>query len=193
MATSRGGHGVARAVRTLQGDEGAVMRLGYERNSVDVDNAVELLRGLKTPVEAVVMVATYRAAAKFIDKTRDLYPRMIYTNLSFVGSTALANELLLLGRRYTNGVIVTQVVPAIDSYASGILTYKTVLAKYFPGAPADYVSLEGYVAASVLPEGLKRMGLGTPIGFSPRDHQGSHKVWGTQLNDQGSFQPIDLE
>jgi branched-chain amino acid transport system substrate-binding protein len=206
--------GVARAVRALQGDEGAIVRLGYERNSVDVDNAVALLRGLKTPVEAVVMVATYRAAAKFIEKTHDLYPRMIYTNVSFVGSTALANELLLLGRRYMNGIIVTQVVPAIDSYASGILTYKSVLAKYFPGAPPDYVSLEGYVAANVLLEGLKRagrnpnteklvegletlrdfdMGLGTPIGFSPRDHQGSHKVWGTQLNDQGSYQPIDLE
>jgi branched-chain amino acid transport system substrate-binding protein len=206
--------GVAKAVRALQGDEGAIMRLGYERNSVDVDNAVALLRGLKIPVEAVVMVATYRAAAKFIEKTHDLYPRMIYTNVSFVGSTALANELLLLGRRYTNGVIVTQVVPAIDSYASGILTYKTVLAKYFPGAPPDYVSLEGYVSASVMLEGLKRagrhpdteklvegletlrdfdMGLGAPIGFSPRDHQGSHKVWGTQLNDQGSYQPIDLE
>jgi hypothetical protein len=32
-----------------------------------------------------------------------------------------------------------------------------------------------------------------PIGFSPRDYKGSHNVWGTQLNDQGSFQPIDLE
>jgi branched-chain amino acid transport system substrate-binding protein len=76
------------------------------------------------------------------------------------------------------------------------------------------VSLEGYVAASVLLEGLKcagrypdteklvegletlrdfDMGLGTLISFSPRDHQGSHKVWGTQLNDQDSYQPIDLE
>jgi branched-chain amino acid transport system substrate-binding protein len=206
--------GVARAVRALQGNEGAIVRLGYERNTVDVDAAVARLRGLKIPVEAVVMVATYRAAATFIEKTRDLYPEMIYTNVSFVDSTALANELMLLGRRYTNGVIVTQVVPPIDSYASAILTYKAALAKYSPGAPPDYVSLEGYVAASVLLEGLKRAGrhpnteklvegletlrdfdmrLGTLISFSPRDHQGSHKVWGTQLNDQGSYQPIDLE
>jgi hypothetical protein len=96
------------------------------------------------------MVATYRAAAKFIEKTHDLYPGMIYTNVSFVDSTALANELMLLGRRYTSGVVVTQVVPAIDSHASAILTYKTALAKYFPGAPPDYVSLEGYVAARAL-------------------------------------------
>jgi ABC-type branched-subunit amino acid transport system substrate-binding protein len=160
------------------------------------------------------MVATYRAAARFIEKTRDLYPTMIYTNVSFVGSTALADELMLLGPRYANGVIVTQVVPAIDSYASAILKYKTALAKYFPGAPPDYVSLEGYVAASVLLEGVKRagrrldteklvdgletvrdfdMGFGTLISFSPSDHQGSHKVWGTQLNEHGRYQPIDLE
>ena len=33
---------------------------------------------------------------------------MIYTSVSFVGSTALANELMLLGKRYATGVIVTQ-------------------------------------------------------------------------------------
>jgi branched-chain amino acid transport system substrate-binding protein len=50
--------GVAKAVRALQGDEGAIVRLGYERNTVDVDAAVALLRRLKIPVEAVVMVAS---------------------------------------------------------------------------------------------------------------------------------------
>ena len=47
----------------------------------------------KIPKKAIVMVPTYRAAAKFIEKTRDLYPTMIYTNVSFVGSAALADEL----------------------------------------------------------------------------------------------------
>jgi len=204
--------GVAKAVRALQGDESAITRLDYERNTVNVDDAVARLRGLKNSVEAVVMVATYRAAARFIEKTRDL--SLIYTNVSFVGSTALADELMLLGPRYANGVIVTQVVPAIDSYASAILKYKIALVKYFPGAPPDYVSLEGYVAASVLLEGVKRagphldterlvegletlrdfdMGLGTLIGFSASDHQCSHKVWGTQLDNHGRYQPIDLE
>ena len=32
---------------------------------------------------------------------------MIYTSVSFVGSTALADELTLLGKRYATGVIVT--------------------------------------------------------------------------------------
>jgi ABC-type branched-subunit amino acid transport system substrate-binding protein len=160
------------------------------------------------------MVAAYRAAAKFIEKTRDLYPDMIYTNVSFVGSTALASELMLLGPRYANGVIVTQVVPAVDSYASAILKYRNALAKYFPGEAPDYVSLEGYVDGNLLLEGLRRaspkpdteklvdgletirnfdMGLGTPVSFSQSDHQGSHKIWATQLNDHGHYQPVDLQ
>ncbi len=207
--------GVAKAMRALRGgNESAILRLDYKRNTVDVDDAVARLRAHKPPIKAVVMVPTYRAAAKFIEKTRDIYPAMIYTNVSFVGSTALADELMLLGPRYANGVIVTQVVPAVDSYASAILKYKTALAKYFPGVPPDYVSLEGYVAGSLLLEGLKRagqqldaeklvgaletvrdfdMGLGAPISFGPTEHQGSHKVWGTQLNENGRYQAIDLE
>jgi len=207
--------GVAKAMRALRGgNEGAILRLDYKRNTVDVDDAVARLRAHKIPIKAIVMVPTYRAAAKFIEKTRDVYPTMIYTNVSFVGSTALADELMLLGPRYANGVIVTQVVPAVDSYASAILKYKTALTKYFPGVPPDYVSLEGYVAGSVLLEGVKRagrqldteklvetletvrdfdMGLGAPIRFGPTEHQGSHKVWGTQLNEYGRYQAIDLD
>jgi branched-chain amino acid transport system substrate-binding protein len=83
---------------------------------------------------------------------------MIYTNVSFVGSTALANELMLLGPRYASGVIVTQVVPAVSGYSSMVLEYKNALAKYFPGEAPDYVSLEGYVAANVLIQGLKSSG-----------------------------------
>ena len=104
------------------------------------------------------MVPAYRAAAKFIEKTRDLYPGMIYSSVSFVGSTALANELMLLGSKFANGVIVTQVVPALEGSSSLVLNYKAALAKYFPGEAPDYVSLEGYVMANVLIAALKRNG-----------------------------------
>jgi hypothetical protein len=57
--------------------------------------------------------------------------------LSFVGSTALASELMLLGQKYATGVIVTQVVPAVDGHSSVVLDYKSALAKYFPGEPSD--------------------------------------------------------
>jgi len=206
--------GVAKAVRALPGNNPDVVRVGYKRNTVDVQDAVAQLRAYKGQIKAVVMVASYRAAAKFIEKTRDLYPDLIYTNVSFVGSTALADELSLLGSRYAAGVIVTQVVPAVNSYASVILKYKAALAKYFPGETPDYVSLEGYIDGCILAEAVRRvgaqidteklvdeiehmhdfdMGLGTPVTFSPNDHQGSHKVWGTQLDEKGQYQAIDLQ
>src|SRR6202023_3932243 len=205
---------VAKAMRALAGDDSAILRLDYERNTVDVDNAIAGLRAHKTPIKAVVMVATYRAAAKFIEKTRDLYPGMIYTNVSFVGSTALADELMLLGARYASGVIVTQVVPAVSGYSSVVLEYKNALAKYFPGEAPDYVSLEGYVAANVLIKGLQRagpqldteklidvlentrnfdLGLGANLGFGRAEHQASHKIWGTALDDNGKYQAFELE
>jgi branched-chain amino acid transport system substrate-binding protein len=206
--------GVAKAIRSLGGNDGAILRLNYQRNTIDVDDAVEQLRRSRIPIRAIIMVPAYRAAAKFIEKTRDAFPDMIYTSVSFVGSTALANELMLLGKRFANGVIVTQVVPAVDGHSSLVLDYKTALAKYFPGEPPDYVSLEGYVAASVLISALKRngpeldteklvqtlenlqnldIGLGTPVNFGRSEHQGVHKVWGTQLDATGHYQPVDLE
>ena len=206
--------GVAKAIRALGGDDNAILRLNYVRNTVDVDDAIEQLNKSRIPIRAVIMVPTYRAAAKFIEKTRDLYPNMIYASVSFVGSTALANELMLLGKRFATGVIVTQVVPAVEGHSSLVLEYKSMLAKYFPGEPPDYVSLEGYVAAKVMIEALKRngpqldterlvatlegirnidIGLGTPVSFGQSEHQGVHKVWGTQLDENGRYQPIDLQ
>jgi branched-chain amino acid transport system substrate-binding protein len=215
--------GVEKAIRSLRGGNASpILRLNYQRNTVDVEDAVAQLQQYNAqlqqkrhfPIKAVVMVPTYRTAAKFIEKTRDLYPDMIYTSVSFVGSTALADELMLLGKRYATGVIVTQVVPAVDGHSSLVLDYKSALAKYFPGEAPDYVSLEGYVDASVLIAALQRnglqldteslvgalenvrdldIGLGTAVVFSRSDHQGMHKVWGTQLDEAGHYQPIDLQ
>jgi branched-chain amino acid transport system substrate-binding protein len=208
--------GVEKAIRSLRGgNESPILRLNYQRNTVDVADAVaQLQQKRRIPIKAVIMVPTYRAAAKFIEKTRELYPDMIYTSVSFVGSTALADELILLGKKYATGVLVTQVVPAVDGHSSLVLDYKSALAKYSPGEAPDYVSLEGYVDASVLIAALQRngpqldtekligalenlhaldIGLGTPVTFSRSDHQGVHKVWGTQLDETGHYQPIDLQ
>jgi branched-chain amino acid transport system substrate-binding protein len=207
--------GVSKAMRSLRGgDGGFILRIGYARNTVDVENAIAQLKGHKTPIKAVVMVGAYRAAAKFIEKTHDVYPGLIYTNVSFVGSTSLRDELMLLGPKYAAGVIVTQVVPAVDGYSSLVLQYKTALAKYFGGEAADYVSLEGYVAAQILVEALKRagpapdtekvvealeamrdfdLGLGAMISYGKSEHQGSHKVWGTQLSEDGKYEPVELQ
>jgi ABC-type branched-subunit amino acid transport system substrate-binding protein len=210
-----GFEGVAKALRALRsGNDEPILRLNYKRNTIDVDDAVAQLRKYRGTIKAVVMVATYRAAAKFIEKTHDLYPGLVYTNVSFVGSTALAEELMLLGPKYAAGVIVTQVVPAVDGYSSVVLDYKKALAAYFPGEAPDYVSLEGYLSANVLIEALRRtgpqldterlvagleslrdldLGIGTLVNFGRSEHQGLHKVWGTQLDADGHYQAIELQ
>ena len=156
--------GVARAIRSLGGRRQQNFAAQLPAQHRGCGRAVAQLQAhnsnkSRIPIRAVIMVPTYRAAAKFIEKTRDLYPDMIYTSVSFVGSTALANELMLLGKRFATGVIVTQVVPALDGHSSLVLDYKAALAKYFPGEAPDYVSLEGYVAANVLIEALNAMDL----------------------------------
>jgi branched-chain amino acid transport system substrate-binding protein len=206
--------GVAKAFRAQGISDSAILRVNYPRNTLDVDDAINRLKAQKPPIRAVVMVATTRPAAKFIEKSRDVLPGLIYTNMSSVGASSLSDELMLLGPRFTDGVIVTQTVPAVAGYSSVVMEYKEALQKYFPGEPPNYISLEGFISANVLIEALRRcgpqvdterlidilentrnldLGLGVPLGFSRGEHQASHKIWGTALDQTGKYQPIELE
>ncbi|MGJ5175869.1 ABC transporter substrate-binding protein [Bradyrhizobium oligotrophicum] len=204
--------GVAKAVRHLNISE-PVARFNYPRATIDVDDAVNQIKAHKPAIKAVIMVATSRAAAKFIEKTRDAMPDLICATISVVGSTALATELKLLGPRFTRGVIVTQGVPAVSGYSSLVLDYKNALTKFAPGEAPDYTSLEGYIAATILIQALKQtnpldterlvdtlesmrsldLGLGAPLSFGRAEHQASHRIWGTALDENGTYQAIELE
>jgi ABC-type branched-subunit amino acid transport system substrate-binding protein len=206
--------GIAKALRALGYNDSPILKLTYNRNTINVDEAVAILRQQKSPIRAVVMTATTRPAAKFIEKTRDLFPGMIYTNMSVSGGTALAGELMMLGSRFTENIIMTQVVPAVSGYSSEVLDFKTSLAKYAPGTNPDYLALEGFIAANILIDAIKRcgpqidteklvdalestrnldLGLGTPVNFNRGEHQALHRLWGTQLDSTGKYQAIDLE
>jgi len=206
--------GVTKAVRALGLNDAAITRFSYPRNTIDVDDAVNKCRALKTAIRAVIIIGTDRAAAKFIEKTRDVVPDMIYANVSAVGASSLANELMLLGPRYTKGVIVTQGVPAASGHSSLVLEYKNALAKYATGEAPDYTSLEGYISATILIQALKRtgpqldteklvetlegmdnidLGVGAKLSFGRAEHQASHKIWATALDEAGTYQPIDID
>jgi len=213
--------GVLKEARALNSNGPATnfLRLYYPRNTLEMDAAVAGLQQYQrqhgaSPIKAVIMVATTRPAAKFIEKTRDLFPNLIYSNVSAVGSSDLAGELMLLGPKFATGVIVTQVTPLPEGYASVVLDYKTALAKFAPDASPDSVSLESYLEANILIEAIKRagrnldtealvnaletikdfdMGIGVLVSFTRNDHQAIHRVWGTELDGQGHYQPIDLE
>jgi branched-chain amino acid transport system substrate-binding protein len=206
--------GVVRALRRYGRDQDQILRVGYKRNTLDINEALDTIVKNQKQIRAIVMVPTYRPAARMIEKVRDLGLDVVFTNVSFVGSSALAEELHQLGPKYCTGVIVTQVVPPTDSSATAIIKYREALQHYFPGEAPDFVSLEGYITTNVLMEGFRRagknltteslidalegirnleMGVGTLINYGPSEHQGSHKVWGTVLNDACRFQLLDLE
>ncbi len=209
-----GFNGVAKMLRKYNRNPERTLRVGYKRNTIDVNEAVKTLLRSRHPVRAVVMVATYKAAAKFIEKVKAERPDIIFSNVSFVGSQALADELMTYGGRVAEGVMVTQVVPLPHSKATAALRYQELLPKYSLGERPDFVSLEGYLAASLLIEGLKRagrnfttetlvdaledlraidLGVGATMGFGMSEHQASHKVWGTVLDANGNFLTIDME
>jgi branched-chain amino acid transport system substrate-binding protein len=207
-----GFEGVARAMRRYGRDPSKILRVGYQRNTSDVNDAVGEL-SKHSNLRAVVCVGTYKAAAKLIEKMRDKGSDIIFTNVSFVGATALAEELAALGAKYSQGAVVTQVVPLPQSNATAVLRYQELLRKYAPGEKPDFVSLEGYLAGTLLVEGLKRasaletekvidalenirgldLGTGASLSFGMSEHQASHKVWGTMLDEKGVFQTFQLD
>src|SRR5262249_38083658 len=145
-----GFNGVAKALRKVGFDTDKILRVGYERNSSDVEAAVAELLKHKDRIKAVVMVPTYRPAAAFIKRVREAGMNPIFSNVSFVGSDALAEALLEYGPKYAEGVIVTQVVPFHGSSATGVLQYREHMAQYSPEERPGFVSLEGYIAAKLL-------------------------------------------
>lgn len=206
--------GVAKMMRRYRHDPAQLIRVGYKRNTQDVAEAVRVVRQNAPHLRAVVMVATYKAAARFIEKVKESGAQLVFTNVSFVGSNELAEELTPLGGRFAEGVIVTQVVPLPTSSATAMLRYRDLLARHAPGERPDFVSLEGYLAGSLLVEGVKRagknlttdtlvdalesirgleLGVGVPLTYGPSEHQASHKVWGTVLDAAGTYKTLDLE
>jgi serine/threonine protein kinase/ABC-type branched-subunit amino acid transport system substrate-binding protein len=218
--------GAAKRLRQ-KGHDDQLLRIGYDRNTLDVDAAVAGLveyndQAARTagephprrPVKAIILVATYKAAARFIQRIRDRKIDALLLNVSFVGSNALAEELKELGPGYARGVIMTQVVPYYESEATGVLRYRDALARYHPDQSPDFVSLEGFLVGQLFVEALRRagrdvdterlvdsleqlravdLGIGGELGFSPSQHQASHRVWGTELDEHGAFRSIDME
>jgi hypothetical protein len=79
--------GVPKAVRALSADESAIVRFNDKRNTLDLDDAVKQLKA------QAAVVSNCGTAAKFVEKTRDLFPGMIYTDVPGVLGTALGPQL----------------------------------------------------------------------------------------------------
>lgn len=171
-----------------------------ERNSVNVATAVQTIAAAKP--DAVVQVSAYKSCAAFIREARKAGYGGTFFNVSFVGTQALSDELGKDGA----GVVVTQVVPSPYNAANGITReFNEALRKGGGNTKANFSSLEGYLAAKVLVEGLRRApgkatregliaGLesidrqqfgGFEVSFSPRNHVASKFVELSMITGDG--------
>ena len=178
----------------------------YPRNTTAVKTAVLDLS--RSGVEAVVIIGAYRPVAAFIRWSRLLGFDPVFINISFVGSNALAQELMEDG----DGVLVTQVVPFPgDASVPVVADYHGALAAYSPDDDPGFVSLEGYIVGRFVVEALDRAGPeltrngfinavtltgvhnlgGFELEFGPIDNQGSDRVFLTEIGPDGRFRPIE--
>ena len=144
--------GVTRALKALTLEPVALGTV--ERNTVDVEAAAKSI--LAGRPDTIVQISAYKSCAAFIRRARTGGFGGTFYNVSFVGTQALADELGGEAR----GVVVSQVMPF--PYTPTVPVAGEYLAA---GAQAEgekfkpnYSSMEGYVAAKLMVEGLRRAG-----------------------------------
>jgi ABC-type branched-subunit amino acid transport system substrate-binding protein len=191
--------GVKRALSPLGLEPAALGTV--ERNTVAVDAAVASIVAAKP--DAIVQISAYKSCAAFIRAARKAGFGGTFYNVSFVGTQALASELGADGR----GVVVSQVMPFPFSPATAVATEYLDAGKAAIGEKfqPNYSSIEGYVAAKTLVEGLRRAGArptadsliggleamhefdlgGFRVDFSAQKHAGSKFVDLTILSADG--------
>jgi branched-chain amino acid transport system substrate-binding protein len=190
--------GVRRALKPLLLEPVALGTV--QRNTVEVAQAVKDIVA-KGP-EAVVQISAYKSCAAFIREARNAGYGGTFFNVSFVGTQALADELGRTGR----GIMVSQVMPFPFNTTMAISReYLDAVHKSGADAQPNYSSMEGYVAAKVFAEGLKRAGRGPSrealisglesiqnasfggfqVDYGPRDHVASSFVDLSMLTEDG--------
>ena len=193
--------GVERALKALNLP---MTSLGtVERNSIDVKKAVADIMA-KQP-ESIVQISAYKSCAAFIREARKAGFGGTFYNVSFVGTQALLTEL----GKEARGVVVSQVMPYPYSpntpVAGEYLEAIKVASATNKDLSINYSSMEGFVAAKIFVEAMRRAGRnatreafitaiesmqsyqmgGFTVNFGPNQHTASKFVDLTVLTDDG--------
>lgn len=197
-ALGRGG--LAAVDAALRARKSSIVLFGsVDRNSTNVATAAQNLH--KSGAEAVIISAGARPAAAFVREIKKLGSQAQLFALSSVGAKAFAAQAGDDGR----GVGVSQVMP-LPTAESEALTREYI--KHIGGlANVSFASLEAYVAARILVEGIRKSGKvptreslidaldkagtielgGYRVKLGPTAHNGSDRVELTVLGAQGLY------
>jgi len=173
-----------------------------KRNQTDLGAAVGDV--VKAAPDVVIGTTLYRTTADFIKQAKKAGSGAQFANTSFVGASALATEL---GQQGT-GVVVAQVVPPYARQSIPVVKeYQAAIEKQLGKKEFSFTSLEAYICAKVLAEGIRRAGTnltresllkalnsinnydagGYVVSFSPTNHNGSKFVELTAISKGGRF------
>ncbi len=198
---SYGQAGLAGVERALTKRKLAVVaKATVERNSIDVNAAIATM--LEAKPEVIIMISAYASCAEFIKQAKAKQLVTQFVNVSFVGTRALAKAL----GPAADGVMISQVMlPPTANKFPLIVEYQRAL-KAAGVNDFSYTSLEGYVAAKVMVEALRKGGDasrealiraleglrnvdlgGFTVSFSPDNHNASSFVEMTVLNKNGEI------
>lgn len=172
------------------------------RNQTDLGDAVS--GAVRAIPDVIIATTLYRATADFVKQARKAGSGAQIASTSFVGASALATELGALG----TGVVVAQVVPPYSKSSIEVVKeYQAAIEKQLGKKDFSFTSLESYIGAKVLVEGIRRAGAnptresllktldsvqnydtgGYVVNFSPSNHNGSRFVELTAISKAGRF------
>jgi branched-chain amino acid transport system substrate-binding protein len=125
----------------------------YTRQTNQVGAAIDKVKAADP--DAVVVVGPSNTVVPIIKQAHADGWKPLFVTVSFVGT----DDLIQGAGPDAEGMVITQVVPPY--YLTDLKTvalYRRTLQKYMPGARPSFVSLEGFVDAMVMVEGLKKAG-----------------------------------
>lgn len=168
------------------------------------DFTKELAAVAKSSPDVVILTTLYKTSADFIKGMKKQGVGAQFVSTSFAGSTGLANSLGADGL----GVAMSQVVPSyLRRSVPVVREYQAAMEAAYGMKEFSYTSLESYIAAKMLVEGLRRAGPqptrekllaaldtvsnydvgGYFLTFSPNNHNGSSFVSLTILGRDLAF------
>lgn len=178
--------GVSKALKARKLD--VIAKGSFARNKLDVADAVKRIRAADP--QAVVMISTYKATAAFVKAFRQSGSAAQLFAISTVGYKALSQEL----GKDAAGVAISQIVPYPWNGSLALnREFEAIPKDMQPKAGLSYTSFEGFIAAKVMVEALRRAGPlatreklftalesmnaydagGYTVSFGPGKHQGS--------------------
>lgn len=145
----------------LLGVQGALQKEGaapvatasYVRQTNLVEEALGKVKAANP--DAVIVVGPSNTVAPIVKQAHVMGWKPLFVTVSFVGT----DDLIQQAGPDAEGMVITQVVPPYYlTDLKGVALYRRTLQKYMPAVRPNFVSLEGFIDAMVMVEGLKKAG-----------------------------------